>query len=418
MAARLKGVILSVQDVILNKGTINNEVFREVDLLMKFFKLRDIKPVLLANTRWTFTSNETGQVRVLFDVLKELYPELEVFSRYFDNNVQPKPRAEATKYVRRKMGWAANETLYIGSTENDMQTAVNGNLLFLSSTWYNDNTSYGFKFSEPKQMARFIDTLCLREHFWSHEINDGNFEFYALAPFSTMRPDYARYSEDARSAAKHGLGHPDFWLSALVTSMYFTGIHERIDFIAAYPGHKAGVGNDKMNDDLMIFAKCFRKGYLHDVIERHTTALKSQTARNQGKVLNHLNQLNTIKLNSLPTKNYNKVYKNNPLNRGKTVLLVDDICTRGFSLESARKYIQRTNANVIMVTWLKTINTDISILGELGDFNPYVANDFTSAPLGASYGYRDYLVDHQASDELGDQLRDFIKWDWPEEIRS
>jgi hypothetical protein len=416
MAARLKGVILSVEDVILNKGTIDKQVFEQVDLLMKFFKLRDIKPVLLANTRWEFTSNETGQVRILFDVLKEHYPELEVFSRHFDSNVQPKPRAAATEYVRRKMGWATNETLYIGSTETDMQTAVNGNLLFLCSTWYNDNTNYGFKFSQPKQMARFIDTLCLREHFWSHEIKDGKFEFYALAPFSTMRPDYARYSEDARSAAKHGLGHPDFWLSALVTSMYFTGLHERIDFIAAYPGHEAGVGNNKMNNDLMTFAKCFRKGYLHDVIERHTTALKSQTARNQGKQLDHLNQLNTIKLNPLPTKNYNAVYKNNPLKAGKTVLLVDDICTRGFSLESARKYIERTNANVIMVSWLKTINTDFSALGDLGNFNPYVSNNFTAVPLSRSYGYHADLVNPQASDELGDQLRDFIKWDWPKEI--
>ncbi|MCB5288508.1 MAG: HAD family hydrolase, partial [Candidatus Cloacimonetes bacterium] len=315
MAARLKGVILSVEDVIVNKGTINKKVFEQADLLMKFFRIRGIIPVLLANSNWTVTTEKERTKKDLFDVLKRHYPDLKIFSRHFDKKIPPKPRAEATQYVCNMMGWKKNETLYIGSTENDMRTAVNGNLLFLCGTWYNDNINYGFKFSEQKQMARFIDTLCLREHFWSHEIHEDNIQFYALAPFSTMRPDYARYSDDAKRAAKHGLGHPDFWLSALVTSLYFTGIHEKIDFIASYPGHKAGVGNDKMNNDLMTFAKCFRKGYLHNLIERHTTALKSQTSRNQGIQLNHLNQLNTIKLNRLPTKNYSSVYKCNPLKR-------------------------------------------------------------------------------------------------------
>ena len=419
MAVKLKGIILSVEDVLINQGKIDQKVFEQVDLLMKFFKLRGIKPVLLANRRWTVTDSTTGKEQILFDVLKEKYDDLVIFSRHFDNNIPPKPQKAATAYILKEMSWQTNEVVYIGSNENDMRTAVNGNLLFLRASWYNDNTDYGFKFSEPKQIARFIDTLCLREHFWSHEIKDGDFEYYALAPFSTMRSDYARYSSDAKAAAKFGQGHPDFWLSALVTSMYFTGIHERIDFIAAYPGHQAGVGNDKMNGDLMTFAKCFRKGYLHDFIVRHKTAMKSQTARVQGRTLDHLNQLNTIHLNKLPTKNYaDKPYTNQPVKRGKTVLIVDDICTRGYSFESARKYIEETGAKTILVSWLKTINTNIAGLGATAKFNPHIPNLFNhdSAPLGTSYSYHQHLVDHQASDELGDQFRDFVNWNWPKEI--
>ncbi|MEC6898844.1 phosphoribosyltransferase family protein [Photobacterium piscicola] len=411
-AKQLKGVIISVEDTLLNTGKIKADVFAEVEKLMAFFSTRGIKPVLLANRGWTVTGS-SGEKKDLFDALEGHFIDLAIFSPQRDTKVPLKPSSAATQYVLNEMNWKSNEVVYIGSRDDDMRTAVNGKMLFLRATWYSNNTDYGFEFSEPKELARFIDTLCLREHFWSHEIKDGDFEYYALAPFSTYKPEFRKYSENGRAAAKFGQGDVDFWLGALVTSMYFTGIHQRIDFIAAYPGHQAGVGNDKMNDDLMTFGKCFNKGYLHDLIERHTTAIKSQTARREGKNIDHHNQLNTIKLNKLPTKNYGKKYKNAPLKRNKTVLLVDDICTKGWSLETARKYVERTGAKTIMITWLKTINTDIETIGVTPIFDPYKATIFSDIPLGKTYNYHTHLVDREASEELGEQLQQYIDWDWP-----
>ena len=411
-AKQLKGVILSVEDTLINNGKLEDGVFAEVEKLMAFFNLRGIKPVLLGNRRWTFTDND-GNKKDLYDAFEAHFKGLVIFTRQRDPEIPPKPRAAATQFILDKMKWESNEVVYIGSSDDDMRTAVNGKILFLRATWYSNNTDYGFEFSEPKELARFIDTLCLREHFWSHEIKDGDFEYYALAPFSTYKPAFRKYSENGRAAAKFGQGDVDFWLGALVTSMYFTGIHQRVDFIAAYPGHRAGVGNDRMNDDLMTFGKCFNKGYLHDLIERHTTATKSQSARRECKVIDHHNQLNTIKLNKLPTKNYNTPYKNAPLKRSKTVLLVDDICTKGWSLEAARMYVQRTGAKTIMVTWLKTINTDIETIGAMPDFDPYQETEFTNIPSGKTYGYHAHHVDGAASEELSEQLQQYIDWDWP-----
>lgn len=413
MTKKLKGVILSVADTILNMGQIDKEVFYEVAKLMTFLKLRGITPVLLANQDRTITIN--GERSNLYDYLEQRFDDLVVFTRQRDANVPPKPRAAATAYVLEKMRWAPNEVVYIGSNEDDMKTAVNGGLLFLRAIWYSKNTDYGFEFSEPKEVARFIDTLCLREHFWSHEIKDGSFEYYALAPFSTYKEEFRKYSENARAAAKFGNGDVDFWLGALVTSMYFSGIHDEIDFVASYPGHEAGYDNDKMKDDLMTFAKCFRKGYLHDLIERHTTAQKSQTARNKGIAIDHHNQINTITLTRLPIKNYSQQYTNPPLRRGKTVLLVDDICTKGYSLDAARKYIERTGARTIMVSWLKTINTNFCTIGDMGKFDPYDINEFENVPMGIEYSYHRYHVDGAASEELGEQLEQYINWDWPKE---
>ncbi|MFS6537585.1 hypothetical protein V6D52_09725 [Idiomarina loihiensis] len=409
---RLKGVILSVEDTLVNSGNLEAGVFSEVKKLMSFFNLRGIQPVLLSNRKWTATDNE-GNRRDLYYLLEEHFADLVIFTPQRDAKVPYKPSSAATQYVLDQMKWESNEVVCIGSSEDDMRTAVNGKMLFLRATWYSNNTDYGFEFGEPKELARFIDTLCLREHFWSHEIKDGDFEYYALAPFSTYKEEFRKYSENGRAAAKFGQGEVDFWLGALVTSMYFTGIHQCIDFIAAYPGHKAGVGNEKMNDDLVTFGKCFNKGYLHNLIERHTTATKSQTARREGKVFDHHNQLNTIKLNKLPTKNYGKAYKQAPLRRGKRVLLVDDICTKGWSLEAARKYVEATGAKTVMVTWLKTINTDIETIGETPEFDPYRASTFTNIPSGKRYGYHAYHVDGAASFELGDQLQQYIDWDWP-----
>lgn len=409
---QLKGVILSVEDTLLNQGVVDEHMFNQVEKLMAFFKLRGIKPVILANRSWTLTKSD-GRVVDLYSELESKFKDLIIFTRQRDINVPLKPKTEATKYVLNEMHWHPNEVVYVGSSDMDMRTAVNGKILFLRATWYSNNTDYGFEFEEPKELARFIDTLCLREHFWSHQIKENNFEYYALAPFSTLKHEFKKYSENARAAAKFGIGNVDFWLGALVTSLYFTGIHEKIDFIAAYPGHKAGVGNDKMDEDLMLFGKCFNKAYLHNLIERHTTAQKSQTARKLGINIDHHNQFNTIKLNRLPTKNFRTVYKNPPLKQGKTLLIVDDICTKGWSLEAARKYVEQTKTKVILVTWLKTINTNIETTINLDAFNPYQVTQFQDIPIGKTYNYHQYHVDGAASEELNEQLQQYIDWDWP-----
>lgn len=409
---QLKGVILSVEDTLLNTGKIKQDVFDEVKKLMTLFKLRGIKPVLLANQQRDITL-KSGEEVDLHDALEKEFDDLKVFAVHRTREVPYKPYAASTAYVLDKMGWESNEVVYIGSSEHDMKTAVNGKLLFLRATWYSNNTDYGFQFDTPKEMGRFIDTLCRRDHFWSHKIIDGNFEYYALAPFSTYKAEFSKYSENARAAAKFGKGNVDFWLGALVTSLYFTGIHKQINFITSYPGHAAGFDNDKMSDDLETFGDCFRKNYLPDLIVRHKTAKKSQTARIEGTQIDHHNQLNTIKLNRSPMKTKTERYKASPLGKNKTLLLVDDICTKGWSLDAARKYIDQTGTKTIMVTWLKTINTNYYSIGETGKFNPYQEQNFVNIPTGKEYNYQTYLVDCNASEELGEQLEQYLNWDWP-----
>jgi hypothetical protein len=407
--AKLKGIILSIEDVLVRQGEGDEKIFKQVSKLIKYLKSQKVDFVVMTNREWT-----VGKDRLpLEKALKDIWGDFKYLCRANDPKIPPKPRAEAVAYALNLMNWQRNEVLYIGASESDMQTAVNGGLLFLRATWYANRTEYGFEFDSPKDIARFIDTFCFRDHLWCHEIQDGNFEYYALAPFSTMKPEYTLYSEDARDAAKHGLGHPEFWVGALVSSLYFSGIYKRVNYIAVYPGHKAGSGNAVMNDAMTIFGKCFRKNYLPDLIVRHTTAQKSQTARNRGLELDHLNQLNTIHIKRAPLRTPISRYKNPPLGNGKTVLVIDDICTKGYSLEAARTFIEQTGSKAILVSWLKTINTDIVQLAHFPKFDPYKPKTFENYRLAKTHSYRGNLVDHMAPGELTEIFKSYQNWEWP-----
>lgn len=408
MSSKIKGVILSVEDTLVRHGNFNNpSVFMEVSKLIKFLQHRGIEFVVTTNRPWTVGLDK----KPLSDVLQEHWGTFPYLSLEDDPNMPPRPRAAFTEYILKRMGWTDTETVYIGSTETDMQTAVNGGLLFLRATWYADHVDYGFEFPTPKEIARFIDVFCRRDHLWGYEIVDGDFEYYAVAPFSTMKEAFAAYSADARSAAKHGLGHFDFWVGTLVSSLYFSGIHKRVDYIAGYPGHQKGSGN-AMDSALAIFGKCFRSRFLPDLIERHTTATKMQHARIAGVTVGHNIQLDTIKLNPTPHKSATSLYKTSPLGKKKTVLLIDDICTRGYSMEAARAYLQQTGSKVIMASWLKTINTDIERLGDY-KFDPYIVNKFPAANVVRQYTYKNYLTSPQAPTELDRMLKAYVQWDWP-----
>jgi hypothetical protein len=403
MNAKLKGVIIGDRNVIQN-----GEYFEETKKLIGFLIKKNIIPIIL--------SNDLKPERIELErSLKREYSE--VIWYIADRDSTPKkPKVDAVAYVLDKMGWDKNEVLYIGNTNIDMQTAVNGNLLFLNATWYAQTNYYGFEFASPKDVARFIDIFCLRKHFWNFAINHQNLEYYALGIYGTREEKYSIYSNDAREAAKFGRGHPDFWIKYLLSAVYFSGLHERIDYIAPYPGHQQGSTTTVMEETLVAFAKCFRKKYFKNLIIRHTTSRKSAYARSSGEIIDHLNQLNTIYINKLPSYGDNKIYTNPPLKRDKTVLVIDDFCTQGYSLEAARIFIEKTGANVICLSLLKTIIKDYEQIVSIENFNPFQPNQFSSPGLILRHPYKNCVLSPSAYEEIGSKLQAYDNWQWPEGI--
>lgn len=105
----------------------------------------------------------------------------------------------------------------------DFHTAVNGNILFVNATSKTKVVEYGFQFDQPNEVTQFIDNFCLKRHPW-HFVISTPIRFYSLAPFSTYKEEYERYSRAARTAAKEDTPLKKFFLQHLTSSIYLEGL--------------------------------------------------------------------------------------------------------------------------------------------------------------------------------------------------
>lgn len=412
----LRGVIFSLRDVLIRAGQADMELWRETLRLLRYLKSRGVEPVFVSNEPWSvgFPDGTSKTFKALLE------DELGAVTYYvaMEGTMPFKPTAAAMEYVLREKGWQRHEAVFVGNSEIDMRTASNGGLMFLNATWHGVANPYGFQFTSPLDIARFIDCLCLGLNDWFWALNDDDLRVYAMAPFSTMSSGYLRahaYSANARATAKDGAGDATFWGRLLAARVYFSGLADEIDYITAYPGHSPDSAPTVIADALSILAGSLRKFYLPDLIVRHTKAQKSQAARKDGKAVDVLNQLTTIHLRTDPRKNLtDNRYRHPPLKRGKTVLLVDDICTQGNSFEAGRAFINSTGARTICLSWLKTINTDYRAI------SPRIKIRLPFKPTGPGpdvgivpYGYQAAIVSHAAQVDLAELYQRYFNWAWP-----
>jgi hypoxanthine phosphoribosyltransferase len=397
----LKGVIFSLKDVLATSGQLNEALFHETIRLIRFLKSKNIKPVFASNHHWTVTNKGTGKSRPFQEWLRDHIGEVPFYIGG-RGGMPFKPQAAAVQHILADQGWSRNEVMFVGNSETDMRTARNGGVLFLNALWHGESNPYGYQFDSPKDVGRFVDCLCLGLHDWFWSLQKGNLHVYALAPFTTLSPALAlahAYSADARATAKHGAGDPTFWGRLLAARVYLSRLVDEVDYIAVYPGHAPDSKQPVVAEALTILAQSLHKQYLPDLIIRHVKAQKSQTARNIGQAVGVENQLSTIKLNPAPSKGPNgRPYKNNPLKKGKTILLVDDICTAGNSFEAGRAFIQQTGAKVICLSWLKTINTNYNaIRGSISIPNPYVPYVVSKPVPIVACSYAQAIIDPRAT---------------------
>lgn len=414
--SRLKYVIFSLRNVIVkydkqkNTGNIDQRILDELGKLAKFLRKKDIEPVVFANKDWR--QRESG--RSCKNLIDETWGRDIRYIITTNENMPPKPTKEAIPALLEKLACVDNEVLFIGNTIGDMRTAVNGGVVFLNAIWFGEECNYGFKFTEPKEIAKFIDTFFCRKHLWSFTIESDELRYYSLAPYGTRGPVrelYGDYSIDARQTTKEGLGHPEFWGKYLCATLLLSGIYKEIDYICPYPSHNKNEWKDPLKNSIDTFEKCFRDSYLRDLLIRHTTCDPSHQNR---ALANHLKQLNTLKINKKPTLLNGKKVRREIIEADKTVLVVDDFCTSGYSLEAARLYLTKIGLKVILFSLLKTIRTDyIQIKDNKYPFDPYEANDWSNAPIRTSvHEYADILTDTSAYLEFGRKFKNYDSWDW------
>jgi hypoxanthine phosphoribosyltransferase len=141
-----------------------------------------------------------------------------------------------------------------------------------------------------------------------------------------------------------------------------------------------------------------------------------ESARIAGKTIGHANQIDTIRLERFPIKTkQGERYKSPPIRTGKTVLVIDDICTQGNSFEAARAYIEKTGARCISLAWLKTINTDYeAISGALPIVDPYakMGPDVGAIPT-KTYHFSSAIKNGAATADLSEIFKRYYGWQWP-----
>ena len=417
---QLKGVIFGWDNVLVPNGELEPHipVLKEIERLVNFLTTNSVEIVVVTNKKYNIIDGKS----------KKKTPAKEFFEKAWGINIDwqlcgqnggpGKQSHDGFNPILERKGWKRNNTVFVGNSKVDMQLAVNNKVLLLTAKWYSDTpdtTDYGFLFSEPKLVARFIDVFCLRGSYWYYKIIDKSIEFYALAPYGTRIQETKDYSEDFLRNVKYEKKlDNEYWVMFLSTSLYFSGVYEAVDYITAYPKSDAGKYPQCLVKPIDTFAKSFRKKYIPDLIQRHTTAPKSHFDRSKAT---HFNQLNTIRLCQLPSyivKGETKKYAEFPIGNDKTVLVIDDICTQGMSLEAARHYLNSLGIRVISVAFLKAVNNAYQPLSAAtlphGAFNK---NTVTQIVPGKIYDYRDHIVDKNAVHELDERLKRFRSWDWP-----
>ena len=414
----LKGAIISLTDVLAVAGKPDETLFLKTVKLLKFLISRGIQPVLISNSRWTLKQSKKEFHIFLSEQVGQELP-------YYQGgrDIPYKQKAGAVEAILKKHGWATQEVVYVGNTIEDMRSANNGKVLFLNAKWHKETNPYGFEFSSPKDLAKFIDCCCLTPKDWFWAIEHDDLRVYAIAPlgeYSKQYPDAAVYSTNAKNAAKFDKGNVRFWGLLMAARIHMSGVGAEAQYACPYPGHAVDSEKAEFMNAIEIVSGSLSAQYLKDLITRHSNALKSQTLRNQKKTPTPANQLNSIHLRPDPVRTGPKAlrYKNPPSFNGKTILVVDDICTQGFSLEAARAYIEATGGKVILLSWLKTPGPNdyhqiVDVKPELKmAYKPFAADGVKIAKHNNS----SFVKNPNAAKEIADAFSKFANWEWPKAI--
>lgn len=412
----LRGAIFSLRNVLAREGKFNQENALETVKLIKYLGTAGVQPVLVSNSTWTMKGSKEPFNDYFTRLVGQPLP-------YYQGgrDMEYKQYAAAMQHVLKDQGWLPQEVVYIGNTQHDIQAASNGGLLLLNAKWHEENSPFGFEFNSPKGIAKFIDCCCLTPKDWFWGIEQGNLRVYTIAPLgehSTTYPHARTYSTDAKNAVKFGVGDLRFWGLLMAARMHLSGIGAEASYVAPYPGHKTTSKKAELLQAVRIASGSLRARYLQDYIVRHQDAPKSQALRNKGLQPSARDQLATIHLRTDPLKtgDVGGRYKSRPNVKGKTVLIVDDICTQGHSLETARAFAEAAGANVISLCWLKTPGPND--YQEIVDLNPMIKRPYsTYTPIDQEvdvHSNSGNVINQNAAAEIADAFSRFNGWDWPQ----
>jgi hypothetical protein len=401
----LKLILISPSGTLLKDSQLHPQLVTGVSGAIQRLHKLNVRTAIWSNRRWIDSQNK----KPLEQFFSEQAGCQVEYIRAGTAGFPARRRAGSVAPVLAHFGVSPSETILVGNGDEDVMAGVNNQLLLVRPAWYPTVSEYGFKVTSIAELERFCTIFGLRAHpiYWS--VNDAGVRAYAMGPYSTKIKEYAGFGADAFRAAKFEQGTLEFWHRLVVSSLYFSGLIFEVKYIASYPGHAQGTKVRAVDEVMTSLGKCFRKTFFPDLIERHTTAVKSAFAGSAQKTF--VNQLNTIKLNPYPHPyGKDKPRKTAIGLQGKAVLIVDDICTNGRSMDCARAYVEAAGGEALSFAWLKTINSSYLRMNPDPALKPFQTNTIAQEPASQPYAYGDCIQDHDAPAEISVLLDKYKAW--------
>jgi len=247
-------------------------------------------------------------------------------------------------YALDELGVDRNEIVWLGDSSLDMRSAVNARILYFNAGWSKPDYPYGITVGTPQEFDLIIRECFMKDIYWHWELEDVD---------HAGRPVTAKAMIDGRGAGLFKLKYDligilkmgmsgrkvgsislaQFIMLHLIGSIYGDDLHTTADLWTIYPGSRGGP-NTAMAPYVEEFSKILRDRYVGELLIRHTNSIDSGTSRAKGRVIDFWNQANTVMLNPDFESRIS----------GKSVVVVDDFTTEGYSLDCARNLLYQAGA--------------------------------------------------------------------------
>lgn len=347
-----------------------------------------IEAVEALGLKWVVASNHTQAYleRRLHDA--GLQPDLAISKQTVGAR---KPSPEFCYYAAHQLGIHKNEMVYVGDDNlTDAICAINAGVLYLNAGWSNRKPTYGIITATPHDVVRLIRTFLLRTPVWYWNLdavdNAGmRIDVRSVLPGGkTWNPvlgpaTFDVLKRDVDSDFPVMVKFSRFLLLYVLTTIYLDHLHDEIDTWCMIPSSQ---GNERqlLAEFVKRSTKLFKEKFYGDLLVRHRASEKAAYSRAAGNDPGFLNQAQTLHLNPEHRKAV----------EGKTVLVIDDYCTRGHSFECARQLLYRGGAAKVVCVSVGRYGTRYTAQasGKRVQWDPWRPNHFQEGDFFPTVHYR------------------------------
>jgi len=276
-----------------------------------------------------------------------------------------KPAPDFIYKVRDTAQVKLNEIVYIGDDDRtDILCAINARILPIAAVYSPSKKSlnYGLPFDKVEDLQDYLFTFGMQGNYFGWIYSSSSTDVRALIGDHTGLTEtlkkVLKEQKDIEIGSTRKISVRNLLFLYLITQCYLSGLIINIDWITIYPGHSQNSLNSTLHQYSESITRIFREKFVPDLILRHKDAPESKF---QGKKRNIFDQFMTIKINS---KYQKKI-------QGKSILVLDDFTTSGYSLETARCMLLKAGAQSVTCLAIAKFRRTYSMANVRKNWNPF-----------------------------------------------